>query len=751
MATRKTGKKGSTGKETVRGKAPGTPTFKAITIPQAQSLASGRTVHVYTDEPLFKIIADDDRTDRRVLIDWLGKNVGIRTAKSELGEPIATRLRNLLAPIELDKLGELVRSSSVPITPITTIAALADTVATVPAAASMDFTTGVEALTELNTQLASVHEVNLDRVQARQITAVTAMDPRLMLAQFNHRRGKPSRGIASAAADELAVIARVASPEQWETLPDVVPGATLGQAEDGSWIVTGRIPIPRTEAIRSAPGVLSMKASQPVRPQLQQSVDTMRCSPATLPAQVKPRGGKGVVVGIVDIGGDFAHRNFTTAQGKTRLLGLWHQGGVATPTSPFGYGRLYSPAEINAALATVNPYKALGYPRSPAQAFGAGSHGTHVMDIAAGNGLGSTVAGIAPDADLLFVDVAINDIAWSGETVVKEFFGDSAQLLEAIKFVFETAGDRPCVVNVSLGTNGGPHDGTSLVEKGIDALLRAQPNRAVVIAAGNAQTDGIHKSGTIPGHGVVSVEWSLPTDAGGEIEFWLDPGAQIELEVVEPGGTPVAQVAPGASARLDDNGQTAAFISSRLNEPNNGCSCIGMWLAQGLPGGTWQLSLRNLSADPVDYHAWIERLDSAQSSFPNPTASHCLGSISTGFEAIAVGSYDAHKAQFPTSTFSSAGPTRDGRDKPELSAPGHAVFAARSGTGTGVIRKSGTSMAAPAVSGLIALIYAEAKRHQQVLTTAQLRAKLMAGLDPHPSSPQWEPQLGQGRASSNAI
>ena len=127
-----------------------------------------------------------------------------------------------------------------------------------------------------------------------------------------------------------------------------------------------------------------------------------------------------------------------------------------------------------------------------------GAHGTHVMDIATGNGLGTGVAGCAPAADLVFVEVSTSDLDnQHPEEITHQSFGDSAQMLEAINFIFKVAGDRPCVVNVSLGTNGGPHDGTTLVEQGIDRLVTAKPNRAVVIACSNSYAAGIHASGTV--------------------------------------------------------------------------------------------------------------------------------------------------------------------------------------------------------------------------------------------------------------
>lgn len=161
------------------------------------------------------------------------------------------------------------------------------------------------------------------------------MDARLMLAIINRQRGKQALSITSASSDEVAVVARVADAALWRELPDVLPGAQLGTTPDGSAIVTGRVAIDRIEAVRADAAVRSLKASQLVRPQLEATTRTMRVRADLLPAGVKPKGGAGAVVGIVDFGGDFAHRNFRKANGKTRLLAIWNQAGVAQANSPF--------------------------------------------------------------------------------------------------------------------------------------------------------------------------------------------------------------------------------------------------------------------------------------------------------------------------------------------------------------------------------------------------------------------------------
>ncbi|MED1287565.1 S8 family serine peptidase [Bacillus mycoides] len=109
----------------------------------------------------------------------------------------------------------------------------------------------------------------------------------------------------------------------------------------------------------------------------------------------------------------------------------------------------------------------------------------------------------------------------------------------------------------------------------------------------------------------------------------------------------------------------------------------------------------------------------------------------------------------PLSWFSSAGPTKDGRQKPEISAPGHQVIAAATDTITsnttdGVTAMSGTSMAAPAVTGVIALVLAEAQAKGINLTIDQIRDILIKTARKNPPEGEgWNDRYGWGRIDAS--
>ncbi|MBE9167138.1 S8 family peptidase [Pleurocapsales cyanobacterium LEGE 06147] len=578
------------------------------------------------------------------------------------------------------------------------------------------------------------------------------IDPRIQMYLARRARGIVPPATASTAKGEVAVIAKVSDLTSWLSQSEVFAGANLGTTSDGAHIVTARVPLERVEILRQLPYVQSLKAAQLLQLTLKSTIEEIKARSDLLPPSAQGQQGKGVVVGIIDYGCDFLHSNFRHPDGSTRILALWDQTALPGGSSPFGYGQVYTQTEINAALRSVEPYISLGY--NPGRA----SHGTHVMDIACGNGSGSRVPGVAPGADIIFVQISASDIAWEGIDVVGSNFGGSVQLLEAIQFIFEQAGNRPCAINLSLGTNGGPHDGTNLVEQGIDAIVTAKPNRAVVIAASNSYADGIHASGKVTEESFVDLVWQIGQFdfTHNEIEIWYGKDDRLQLELIDRDEQSIGTVDLGTSAEIfNQANELLFFVAHRQGDPNNGDNNIGIFMntraiSSSLPSQL-KIRLHGVAIGNGQFHAWIERDDFGQSSFAPPhDNSYTLGSISCGQHSLVVGSYDAHTVGQPLSWFSSAGPTRDGREKPEISAPGHNVWAANSSTRVGITRMSGTSMAAPAVTGVVALVLAEARSLNQELTVEQIRDILAKNARLNPPDVAWNDRYGMGRVDASA-
>ncbi|HEU4391780.1 MAG TPA: S8 family serine peptidase, partial [Blastocatellia bacterium] len=218
-------------------------------------------------------------------------------------------------------------------------------------------------------------------------------------------------GIAPAGGcEDLAVVAKVKGPDAFAAATGVRIITSIGPTpEDATSLVTARISAKEVERLRNHPGVVSLKATRLVRASLENTRRELFEGRHRLGTDAPANSGSGVIIGVVDFGLDFVHRNFRKEDGNTRVLALWDQNGKSNHKNdrhPFGYGRLISQDMINSALASENPYEFLGYQPSEDSVFDTGAHGTYVADIAAGNGLGSSCKGIAPDADIVFVDLS---------------------------------------------------------------------------------------------------------------------------------------------------------------------------------------------------------------------------------------------------------------------------------------------------------------------------------------------------------
>ncbi|HTS88807.1 MAG TPA: S8 family serine peptidase [Gemmatimonadales bacterium] len=519
-------------------------------------------------------------------------------------------------------------------------------------------------------------------------------------------------------------IRREPSDREIEAVALVVAGAALPPdfrvvASFGTELVTGRVRVGRVADVRRHPAIRSLKAARVVGPADDWS-EAGRVEPEPYSRGVAGAAGKGCLLAFLDWGCDFAHPNLLAAEGRTRLRAIWDQRGPGDGNR-WGYGRIFTQERIDAALRQPDPYAALGY--GPGRA---GAHGTHVMDIAAGGGrLPGSMRGVAPEAELTFVHLATRLQTGDGD------LGDSVRILEAIDFVREVAGGDPLVVNLSLGRTAGDHTGRSCVERGMDAFLEEAPGRAIVQSAGNYFGKHLHAAGVLGPGQWQELEWIVePGDpTPNELELWYPGFDRLSVELAAPGDLARVLLELGQRGPVEVAGDVVGFAYHRERDPLNGDHHLDIFLEPGAPAGSW--TVRLIGADVVDgrWHAWIERDPggaAAQSRFRPDVATDdaTIGSIATGHRTLVVGAIDP--ASGLPAPFSSRGPSRDGRGKPDLVAPGVGILAARStppgaqpGSG-GLLELSGTSMASPHVAGAAAVLMGEAPRPLNIAETRLL-------------------------------
>lgn len=487
-----------------------------------------------------------------------------------------------------------------------------------------------------------------------------------------------------------------------------------------------------------------------------------------------------VVIGIIDDGCAFAHSDFCY-QGDdkvrhTRVEWLWDQGESALQSSrlwqtppAFGYGRETSNHQLDALMADVAEVSTaaveeLAYARAQHHLpHDRASHGVAVMGLAAGRSdffTSAARADAAAAAPIVFVQLpraAIDDTSagWL-----------SVHVQDALAYIFEKAGNRPVVVNLSFGGQAGPHDGSSVLERAIDRMLEI-PNRAVVVAAGNGREMGCHAKVSLAGYGdEASLAWWLerddPSDSFLELRVQRDKdGKPVPVEVrVTPFGQPVGNnwVKPGTGRVWRQGGQSlsAVFNSSQDTDEEGGdpllLVCVAPSLARPsdevgkqVPFGPWTIDVRSIGPAPVTVDAWIERDDSPfgrrrlrQSRFQGPSTSveGTLSSIATGFKTIVVGGCLLSDGSM--ASYSASGPTRNQppREGVTLAAPSGRtlkqdtieVLGPRTATQAFL---DGTSMAAPLVTRRVAGILAAQKRPMVV---EQIRSALTALVQKAPAN-----------------
>lgn len=443
--------------------------------------------------------------------------------------------------------------------------------------------------------------------------------------------------------------------------------------------------------------------------------------------------GEGVVVGVVDAGFDYMHAAFRRpADGALRIKRVWEQGATtldgASAPAKYGYGiELNTPELIE---------KAQGDSDS-------NSHGTHVAAIAAGSDAykDGAYVGNAPDADIVLVALDLNA-------------STNADISNAVQYIFDYADEvgKPCVVNLSLGNQDGPHDGTSTFDTMTDAMQG--PGRLIVGAAGNHRTDAFHIDHTFATADAAPLRTFVkykvaPSNSvsGGTIEIWGEKGVDFTVDIAaystfNKKDALSETVYPAEGVADIDFGKYASGTWKVASEvsPLNGKPHVVLTSALTSIRNNYAIALTVTPKTAGRVNIWsdntylaLESRDIEGFSAPDAASSTLCEIGGTGKRILTVGSYTTRN-EYTTnggqqatlqetvgdlSSFSSYGPTVDGRMKPNITAPGCFIISAVSNNdASGNLMYAeynenfgrynqygymqGTSMASPFVAGIVA-------------------------------------------------
>jgi minor extracellular serine protease Vpr len=287
-------------------------------------------------------------------------------------------------------------------------------------------------------------------------------------------------------------------------------GALTGTKAGNIWTV--QMPADKVPEFTEIPGIEYIQLDEPVAPQLSAARKTTRVDSVHagygLPM---PYSGNGVIMGIIDFGFDYNHPTLYDTMGhRYRVRRVWEQAGTGTPPLGFNYGNEITDSNAIRIHGTDDVRQ---------------THGTGVAGIAAGSGVGSLLnsklRGMAYQSEMVFVGVRRDAI---GDQWMSSGFSDFIDGVNYI-FAYSESQQRPAVVNISWGSQSGPHDGTTLFNQACDNLTGH--GKILVMSAGNEGEEKIHLSKTFtPSDTVINTFLTFTSQDYKRtwVDIWGEPG-----------------------------------------------------------------------------------------------------------------------------------------------------------------------------------------------------------------------------------
>jgi len=518
-------------------------------------------------------------------------------------------------------------------------------------------------------------------------------------------------------------------------------------------VVAASLPLSAVEKVAGLPSVLYLETASLCKSLLDVSIPEIGVSSIWSGVLGTEYRGEDVIIGMYDYGIDWSHPDFIASDTTSRVLFLWDQtDNTGSPPEGFTYGSEYTQSDINDELD--------GSPLGIVQGKDDTGHGTHVAGIAAGNGRGAkggkpsdVYVGAAPKADLIVVK------GGNGGLI------PNSHILAGLDYIFKKADalNRPVAVNLSFGTQQGPHDGTSIFESTMDSdFLHESEGRAIIVAAGNDGDKAIHASGYFHSENMldtITVEFEVndnPIETTEQLQFevWYQaPSSSLSVTIVSPGGTCVGPVDTGQVVHWPDEGISRIYVDNAYGgKESNGDKKMYIRISDILSGqeiqnfetGIWKfLFAKGLGR----FDVWLYDASVGARFTSQVDDSITLTEPGNSHEVITVGSY-VSRLRWPSlvfkrgetgvpqigdlSSFSSSGRTRDGRQKPDITAPGEFILSSLSreidilscphlvSPDSMHWAMKGTSMSAPHVAGLVALMF----QADPTLTASKIRDKI---------------------------
>lgn len=422
--------------------------------------------------------------------------------------------------------------------------------------------------------------------------------------------------------------------------------------------------------------------------------------------------GKGVLIGVIDTGFDFMHPAFRDAGGNSRIIHVWDQSGRNGNTSSMGYGVVFDTPELI---------------RSAAHDVSRDTHGSHVAAIAASSA--DVYKGMAPESDIV---VVATDKSESG-------------IIDALAYLLDYAEKekKPMAINLSMGTVIGFKDGTDPIASMIDGLLDESGKKCLMaIAAGN---EG-HRNSTIVtevvGQGeVINTSFTPPSHMRENVFIGCSTTSAFQVSLSLVGSDGVAfetSISSDASESVSHENITGEKDYSLVTlSPMKDADGLQRGVSVNLyaplkEGQKWKLVVTGAAGK------YIACCDYGE--FDNGSNASTMAATACGKIPISVGAYVSRDKftnlqgmerssdwtvgeRYP---LSGMGPTFDGRDKPDVLAPGaHIISVINNYAASYNVNREdlaytevdalipgrtnywgamcGTSMATPVVTGIMAL------------------------------------------------